>query len=251
MRAPLMHQMAAALAPETFMVSKAGVFVWPCRTTPSSTQRAQALPSSSPSLVCPLPSPLLHPSHFSLLWPHSFLNPSPCSSSRATATTNSATSPNSNPFSTSYAPRRHPGVPSRDPAAPNHQTAPKSPLAPSPAKRTHPPRHPPRNPRRRPLLQPPTSIQPNPAPRPHPSRLSNRHLDPPTTAGARQPTTHVIRVTTGTQLHPPPSVIPASAAGTQQPRPTHWAGLQAPSSAPGSTPRLRRSALIRRRKHHL
>ena len=47
--------------------------------------------------------------------------------------------------------RRHPGVPSRDPAAPNHQTAPKSPLAPSPAKRTHPPRHPPCHPRRRPL----------------------------------------------------------------------------------------------------
>ena len=63
-RAPLMHQMSSALAPETLMVSKAGIFVWPCRTTPSSTQRAQALPSSSPSLVCPLPSPLLHPSHF-------------------------------------------------------------------------------------------------------------------------------------------------------------------------------------------
>ena len=71
---------------------------------------------------------------------------------------------------------------------------------------------------------PPTPIQPNPAPRPHPSRHHHRHLDPATIAGARQPTTHVIRVTTGTQQHPPTSVIPAYSAGIQHPDQPHPTG---------------------------
>ena len=195
MRAPLMHQMSSALAPETLMVSKAGIFVWPCRTTPSSTQRAQAIPSFS-----------CLTSHFSALTP-SLTRPHALHPGQPRPRI-LPTSPNSNPFSTSYAPpavipaspagtqqhpttKPHPSHPWH-PAPPNAPTPPAPPSTSSPAPTTPSTPHP--NP-----TKPSKTPSPKPPPPPPPGSANN----------CRRPTTH--------DLHPPPSTLLSSPNSPQDP----------------------------------